>query len=239
MPINQQELVSELSSSRLQPYRRLGGVPNTLAAIESMYLLNEVSQHLYVPLQLVEVALRNRISAVIKKWSNRDDWYLHIPCTAKSQSAVQEAIRLASIEVRGRAPSHDDVLCRLMFGFWAYMLDKPYRNSKQKGLYIWDQFRIRDAFPGMPRNLTIGALHSRLIEMNDLRNRLFHHEPIWKSQRVASIEDAMHVISGKHEQLCDVLKWLSPEQAGLLSGWGFHGRFNKAIDVTRLGRKLW
>lgn len=67
MPINQQEVVSELSSSRLQPYRRLGGVPNTLAAIESLYLLNEVSQHLYVPLQLLEVALRNRISAVIKK----------------------------------------------------------------------------------------------------------------------------------------------------------------------------
>ena len=239
MPINQPEIVSELSSNRLQPYRRLGGAPNTLAAIESMYLLNEVSQHLYVPLQLVEVALRNRINAVVKQWSAKDDWYLRIPCTPKSQVAVTEALRLASREVKGRSPSADDVLCRLMFGFWAYMLDKPYRNSKDTGLYIWDQFRIREAFPGMPRNLTIQAIHVRLVEMNDLRNRIFHHEPIWKNKSVVNIEDAMQVIASRYDQLCEALKWLSPEQADLLSAWGFHGRFKKATDVSRLGRKLW
>jgi len=239
MPLNLPEIVSELSPSRLKPYRRLDGVPNTLVAIESMYLLNDVSKHFYVPLQLVEVALRNRINSVIATWSESENWYQTIPCSDESKAAVRQAISYAEGEIRGRSVSPDDVVCRLMFGFWTYMLDKPYRNSKDKSLHIWNHHRMVDAFPGKPAHITVGTVFDRLLELNDLRNRLFHHEPIWKSGSVVSVDDAMNVVSGKYSRLCEMLRWLSPEQAALLNGWGFHGRFQKSRETGRLKRLMW
>lgn len=207
-------------------------------AVRAKYLLNDISQHFYVPLRMVEVALRNRINAAICE-SFPATWYDTLPYSQGGRESVAAAKAGAARDVVNRALVPDDVVCRLTFGFWVNMLDPHYRNAATKSRFIWNQHRFRTAFPGSGPGLTAARVMDRLRQLKDLRNRLFHHEPIWKSKHVNSLPDAVRVLRAKYEEVCEVLGWLSPEQHALINAWGFPGRFQLACNLERFDRHLW
>lgn len=211
---------------------------NLSETLKIKYFLNDISQHFYVPLRLVEVALRNRVNEVISRTFGAE-WYDAIPLSATSQKLVAQAKSLAVKEVTSREIVPDDIVCRLMFGFWVFMLDKPYRNTTDSTRHIWTPTTFKAAFPGVGTGLSIATVMDRLKSLNGLRNRLFHHEPIWKNSRVKSVEDAVAVLNAHYSDLCEVLKWLSPEQNALVHAWGFPGRFMKSCTIDRFDRQLW
>ncbi|WP_211480379.1 hypothetical protein, partial [Escherichia coli] len=65
-------------------------------------------------------ALRNAINNTIKA-NHGPAWYDSIPQTKKSQDLVLNAKQKALDEC-GVRYTDDDVICRLTFGFWVYML---------------------------------------------------------------------------------------------------------------------
>ncbi|WP_177420368.1 Abi family protein [endosymbiont of Lamellibrachia barhami] len=65
------------------------------------------------------------------------------------------------------------IIAELNFGFWSSMLDKCYEQV------LWPQL-IKTAFPYMPRKIrTRKVLSQQFHKIRQLRNRIFHHEPIW------------------------------------------------------------
>ncbi len=231
-------ILNELARPRLATYLTPLGHVQTKDSTRSHFLLNDISQHFYVPLQLIEIVLRNKIHQHASQALKRDDWYDILPATKVSQDMVVEAKRLAATEVNGRQITPDDVVCRLMFGFWAYMLDTPYRNTKDSQRFIWSQHEFKRVFDGAPAGITISIVMQRLKNLNDLRNRLFHHEPIWRSPKAQSLDGAIQVLKHKYADMLDVLRWMSPDLHSLLHAWSFQGRFTMACDTTRFDRDL-
>lgn len=231
-------ILEGLARPRLATYLTPLSHVHTKDSTKAHFLLNDISQHFYVPLQLVEIVLRNSIHTHVSTKLNRTNWFNILPTTKTSQDMVTEAKRLAVAEVAGRAIADDDVVCRLMFGFWAYMLDAQYRNTADKQRFIWAQHDFKKVFPGAPRGITISMVMVRLKNLNDLRNRLFHHEPIWRSPKVHSLESATTVLRQRYSDMLEVLHWMSPDLHALVHAWSFPGRFALACDITRFDRSL-
>jgi hypothetical protein len=60
---------------------------------------------------------------------------------------------------------------------------------------------LQQLFPNIPRKYrTRRYLSKQLHRIRHLRNRVFHHEPIWH----------WHDLSVQHDDLYILLKWLSP-----------------------------
>jgi hypothetical protein len=241
MAVKYVEITENLSASRLRTYRlglstAVNGLP-TPEAVKAYFLLNDISQHFFVPLQLVEVVLRNRINNHIRNVKGKTDWYDSVPAMIKTKDAVTKAKQLAKEEVA--QPTPDDVVCRLTFGFWANLLDKSQRDSAKPDHFIWDQHDFKKVFVGADKSLSVGIANMRLLSLNSLRNRLFHHEPIWKGRKVDSLSSAIKVVEHQYTDLLEVLGWLSPEMSALLKAWSFPGRLALACDATRFDRDLW
>ena len=241
MPLQYAEIVENLSANRLKTYRtRLSAAPHGLPtpeAVKAYFLLNDISQHFFVPLQLVEVALRNRINDHVTNNKGKAHWYDSVPATLKTKDAVIRAKALAKEEVP--QPTPDDIVCRLTFGFWANLLDAPHRDSAKPDHFIWDQHGFKKVFRGAPAGLRVGVVADRLKRLSSLRNRLFHHEPIWKLTRVTSLASAINAMELHYSELVEVLGWISPDHSSLVHAWSFPGRLAKACDETRFDRSLW
>jgi hypothetical protein len=118
-----------------------------------------------------------------------------------------------------------------------YMLDAQYRNTAPSA-HIWDRHTHASVFPNAGGNGT-KAIFARLKAINTLRNRLFHHEPVWNGHNIASTAQAFDKIKSEYTNITEVLGWMSPEIKGLLSAWGFDGRLALACDATRFDCRLW
>jgi hypothetical protein len=241
MAVKYAEIAESLSASRLKTYRVGLSVAesalHTSEAVKAYYLLNDISQHFFMPLQLVEVVLRNRLNNHIHNLTGKATWYDSVPAMLKTKDAVIKAKQVAKEEVEN--PTPDDIVCRLTFGFWANLLDSSQRDSAKPDHFIWDQHDFKKVFLGADGTLKVGIASMRLLKVNGLRNRLFHHEPIWKSKRVNSLASAIGCLEHQYQDLTEVLGWLSPEMLALFKAWGFEGRLKLACDAARFDRGLW
>jgi hypothetical protein len=238
MAINYTALVANLSGSRLKTYKTRMGCASDAEAIKLFFLFQDISSHLFTPLQMLEVTLRNGIHSAVKNKRGQADWYNHITLSKQSKNHLALAQSSANSDLVGiRVPTTDDIICRLPFGFWVYMLDAPYRNTAPS-MHIWDRHTHASVFPNAGGNGT-KAIFARLKLINSLRNRLFHHEPVWNGHHIASTEQALAKIKNEYRNITEVTGWMAPEIKGLLSAWGFDGRLALACDATRFDRRLW
>lgn len=139
-----------------------------------------------------EIALRNRLHHAMSVFysnggASSTHWYDHIRSqlkleTQRSIDKIRSARGPGGIAVlRNPAPSPDEVVSRLTFGFWPAILaviDRRY------GGQIFPM-----VFPHHPLNATPTAWNNKasrkqatdyIYEINFIRNRVAHHEPVWK-----------------------------------------------------------
>ncbi|WP_426212293.1 hypothetical protein [Massilia sp. TWP1-3-3] len=238
MPLNYASVVSNFSGSRLDTYKLRLNCGDEAQTVEMFFLFQDICSHLFTPLQMLEVTLRNGIHAAARAKRRQIDWYAHIALTPESQRHLAAAQTSATRDLQNiRIPTTDDIICRLPFGFWVYMLSQTYRDTKP-ATNLWNQFNQKTLFPHA-HGMTMKAIFSRLEIVNNLRNRLFHHEPIWSGYGVSDIDQALKKIKEKHQLVTETLGWISAEQRDLLSAWGFEGRFNLACDASRFNRRMW
>lgn len=104
----------------------------------------------------------------------------------------------------GRAQTFENLMGELSLGFWVSLF-----NSVDELETLWRQLlKKRTTFPGMNTNRTRSALKDALNPVLELRNRVFHHEPIWKLPQLGE----------RHQQCVTVLGWISPAKARLIAG---------------------
>lgn len=199
------QLLPSLSRARLTAYS-LTPLDDRLAILTN-YLWNiTLCEALYPALNLLEVALRNNLSTAIDHtfspaWLITRDPQVLLP--AESATVLQAQQKL---QTEGKNPADvGQLIAALTFGFWSSLCNARYERHLWRPL-LKDKSAQR-VFPALPRHLrTRKTLSVRLELIRRLRNRIFHHEPIWRNRDLAH----------QHDQLLETIYWLNPDLRALL-----------------------
>lgn len=136
----------------------------------------------------------------------------------------QLADALANLSRKKADPTPGRIVAAVSFGFWVTLLSGPYEHA------IWqpDGYRLlAEAFPHMP-SMSRKQIHTRFNQIRDLRNRVFHHEELWRRQS----------LERDHEQIHEAIGWISPTlQQAILSVDSFPEVFRGRAQVTANLRK--
>jgi hypothetical protein len=187
---NIQKLRDSLSNDRLSTYE-CAALGDTESALK-LYIWNtQISAAFYVPLQGLEVTLRNALHKQLSLKYNRDDWYEIAPINDRDKEKIQKAKDdVFRQHAKIQAPH---VVAELSFGFWQTLLNKKYYQT----LWIPTLYK---AFPNKPLKLT--DINTALLNLRRLRNRVAHHEPIFQRH-----------LAKDYENLIQVINWICPETA--------------------------
>lgn len=175
-----EELEEFLSRERLQAYlETYGSKENALLFYKKNII---ISHSFYVFLQFIEIGLRNKINkALVKDYG--ENWFLNntlllgenkekgLSTIAKIQNTIKK------IEERKREKNKEvivnncDIVSSLDFGFWTNVFCGNYANT------LWSQC-LKHEFKEFKRK----DLYNKLNRIRNIRNRIFHYEPIIKDR---------------------------------------------------------
>lgn len=189
----------------------------------------KLSQEMFTIISCLEIAVRN---AVDRHCLNNlgNDWlqngthtggiFDNRNCRLTTQN-INEAINKL-----GSYYSHQKLVAELGFGFWRYMFaPHQYTATGRTLLHI---------FPSRPRSSpTIQYNHTyifnQLAAINEIRNRIAHHEPICFTVR-QSVINTMYVRQ-HYVIIIQLFQWLNIDQTALLYGLDHINTICNQIDA--------
>jgi len=161
--------------------------------IFTYYILNsEISKSLYIPLQNLEVCLRNNIHNALTEYFKTNKWYeIENFLEANELKKIKEAkVKLNRLK-KDIIPSR--IISELSFGFWTSLFNKYYEQK------IWAKHG-KTIFPNIPKKYKNRRhLSTTLNSVRYFRNRIFHFEPIFKSANLQNV----------HKDILIMIKWLN------------------------------
>jgi hypothetical protein len=186
-----------LSPQRIATYTNAcsprAGEDQTVAALR-LYRWNvEVSAALMVPIHLCEVAIRNAASdALTAVYGPRWPWSRSLAQALPAASARRySATRDLAATARAH-PTTGKVIPELKFVFWEKLFTS--RHDQR----LWRQ-HLHTVLPNLDTTKTIATLRNDiradLGQIRELRNRIAHHEPIFRRQ-LADDLDALRRLVG-------------------------------------------
>lgn len=226
------DVAVSLSSRRLSGYRTTPDEPNE--AVLGRYLWNvALAEALYPTFHYLEVALRNSFHGAIAVLAG-PDWF------DDPNVLVDERGRAKILEVKqriadsGKQADGPRTIAGLDLGFWAGLCNRSYEqgpNTPLKQIPLWPA-AMRQLGPLLPRELrTRGNLSEFLGRVRTIRNRAFHHEPVWAGH--LDRRGAVVPLSVDHGQMQALVGTLSPRCASLMR---LSDRF---VDVFDPGFRPW
>jgi hypothetical protein len=172
-------------------------------AIELYTLNTQISESLYTPMQMLEVALRNRIHAVMTE-TRHEDWFHDEGCLLGKWQSEQLAKAVEGVREGKKEPTPGRIVAALTFSFWTAMFGKEYETLWQTTLH---RIGSRPDGKGLERKHFSGPLTG----IRQLRNRIAHHEPIIDRD-----------LPALHDKIIELTGWLSPPAAEWCTA---HSRF--------------
>lgn len=99
------------------------------------------------------------------------------------------------------------------FGFWRYLFAQPLYNAGGRSLL--------KVFPNKPKstpklNIDNSAIYNKLRVINELRNRIAHHEPICFQRNCAEIPTEL--ARKNYSQILELYRWMNIDEKSLLYG---------------------
>ncbi len=185
------ELRHILSPNRVEGYRSSPQESDLLIFARYMWNLS-LSEALYPSLHALEIALRNSIHDTLSQGFSDPLWFDRVGLLDPSEVAK---VAEAKQELTRNGKQHDPgrIIAELQFGFWTSMLKARYDVT------IWRRY-IVSAFPYIPRSQrTRKNISKRLNQIRQLRNRIFHHEPIWRYPTLGQM----------HTDILEAISWIS------------------------------
>jgi len=188
-PLNIAETLEAISLSRLSTYRSMFAPANDLE-LYGIYCWNEsVANGFSTLLATVEITLRNGFHRELSKrfgppaGGPNTHWYDYLDLSPRSVEKIDE-IR-GHYRWRRFAPNPGDIISGLSFGFWKHLLDVTHARD---GSPVPLNEVLTDLLPNYrngsaahwAKQANQDKLYSRLETAWDMRNRIAHHEPIWK-----------------------------------------------------------
>lgn len=218
-----------ISTKRFNRY--LAACNNSRPKARQLYRANlRLSQKMYSIIGMFEVILRNSIDRHFKSilgpnWLEHavnPNGFLDTTGCEDSFHNIQDGIHRL-----GLAYTHDGLISRLTFGFWAYQFSK--------NVYAAAGNTLLQIFSNKPHGLHQKEVFKNLVGINETRNRIAHYEPICfdKSGNISSFP-----MQGRYDLIIEMLGWLGCPQRKIL--YGIDGVQN-AIDeikVFAIARKI-
>lgn len=199
-------LEATLSSDRLNLYIRAAEGDKDYAL--RLYLWNlQLSESLYGPLQTLEVTMRNSMNRELvanfgPEWyepgnppSFQDNQYERIEKVKRSFSGSREIVS-------------SDIVANISLGFWTDIL---YHRVYDQ---LWNTCLHR-AFPHRAKGTRRSTIAPMVDEIKTLRNRIAHHEPIWRRP----LED-------DYRRIITIIRWSCPVTADWADS---HSRFSEVF----------
>ncbi len=184
-------LTDAVSNERFDPYRK-SFQQDELPAWEH-YLWNvSLCESLYPALNCIEIVLRNGIHDAAIVNFGTTSWF-------KGHLKEPENERLETLSRKLQrsgvtSPTTGDLVAGLTSGFWVDLLKGRYEQI------LWPAL-LPVVFPyATKRQRSRERVYQRLARIQTLRNRVFHHEPIWHLQDPEE----------QHESILETIGWMSP-----------------------------
>lgn len=206
MPIRQAQIPNQLtpqlelafqrsiSPERWRTYERAAGF--NAESAHRLYLWNvAVGQSFHFPLQTVEVCLRNVIHLALvdifgANWAS--DQHCRNILRPKQVDDIIKAER-RHYSIYAAAATTPQIVASLSLGFWVAMLRKDYNQ------HIWAT-HVAHAFPHLAASETISHVSRTGTKIQDLRNRIFHQEPLIGQN-----------LSADYSAILLMIGWICPE----------------------------
>jgi len=174
-----------LTSPRLAVYHAEAG--DFDRAIDLYHWNRNLGAALFADISLVEVAFRNAIDTALQVTFGSPHWYwdnqtrdYSRKLEKKSKEKLKKVAHYANAQpITTMSPGK--VVSELMLGFWVELLEQPYERS----LWLPDWTRaqgIAHSFSGL-RRLQRRPVYRWASLMQQTRNRVAHHEPIFAGVR--------------------------------------------------------
>jgi hypothetical protein len=182
-------VVDAVSADRFSTYRLWAGQDDALA--RRLYTFNvQLSEALYGPLHMLEVALRNVADRALTAayglgWMDDPQVLRHHyqqSCVVKARDALQR---------NRKAGTHGQMVAELNFGFWSSLFG---RHSN----HLWQHLRPIFQTTGIKRK----DIALQLENFRALRNRVAHYEPILGLP-----------LAQRYADIITLTGWLSPSAA--------------------------
>ncbi|TOA99957.1 hypothetical protein CGK14_24310 [Vibrio parahaemolyticus] len=258
---------SSLSVKRLTTYLTPPVGCKTDEAALGAYLWNqEVSSVMGSVLHTIEISLRNAIYDsylnYVKKHiqagtaqttaanilgpvrGNPEMWFRMAftkETNKKAVDIINDVKKKLNTENKPKTP--DNYIAKLTLGFWVSLVDKAYSINcpeNTTGLILWPPIRS-DVFPNATRKgkpLKINEIRDKLKDINTLRNRLAHHEPLWKADSQFDIKSVINKVISDYQQCITVINWINPSMTKLLSMIENHNRIEELCKVETLAQMM-
>lgn len=168
-----------LSAERLAPY--LDREP-VLADALNLYERNSLlAAQLWSAIGLLEVAFRNQVDhALCARAVARGEGEWLSSRNQMLRSEARESIEAAEAEVLKRhPPARGRTISVLSLGFWMRVLREP-------RLWSGNGEGVVNAFPSGPRDQK--QVVRVFNQVRDTRNRIAHHEPVWRDGRLRYVQ---------------------------------------------------
>jgi hypothetical protein len=184
-----------ISLNRYATYFKAAGHDDARAL--RLYMWNaQLGEAFHIPIQAVEVGLRNSISNALANVFTANWW----ECKGLYDLADEErrgdlTTVLRRMRNRDLELCTDQVVAGLSFGFWVGMLDGRYNAA------IWSR-QLRAAFPNLPEGRARKSLALAAADVATLRNRIWHHEPLIARD-----------LSKDFANVMALLEWICPTKA--------------------------
>ena len=185
------DLAVAISNGRFEPYSR--SRTRTSATAHATYAWNiALCESLYPALNCFEVALRNSVHSAAIDQFGTEYWF-------NSRLRKDESDRLNILRSRinfsgNTIPSAGELVSGLILGFWVSLFKGHYERV------LWPLL-LPAVFPYAPRKQrSRREISKRVDSIRRLRNRVFHHEPIWH----------LPDLPEQHRLILETIGWISP-----------------------------
>lgn len=193
-----------------------------------------ISSAFWQVISKIEVLLRNRINDVLKNNIDKNWFDLNknnqtgIFFSKYHAESIEKA--LGNIRRKQKIVNNGRVVSELNMGFWTDFLDISFSNSSnQSTKQIGWQYFIPEILPGYKygnkdphrywnNEKNKQKLKEKLNDIKEIRNRIAHHEPIFKYMSIKTRELSKDKRGGyfislqrNYLEALELLHWLSPE----------------------------
>ncbi|MGO8671324.1 MAG: Abi family protein [Capsulimonadaceae bacterium] len=205
-----------VSTPRPKRYRRTTSSKREAIAL---YLWNmALCESLYPSLQTFEVSLRNATHSALASLHGNPRWFMDagILTESRHQSQVLDAIVTLRRDGKGHFVGNETdpsfpkepnrIVAELSLGFWVNLYSNPYTRSVVAKI-------ATQVFPWGPTDARQDVFYPRLNRALVLRNRVFHHEPVYHW----TLSRSDNSLIAYYDTIIEVLGWMSTSQPIALS----------------------
>lgn len=225
-------IIESLSLDRLKSYEIL--CPNgSEAEIIGAYNWNLlISKALYPFLHSAEIAFRNAMNQAVSEKFNSQNWFDDVI----KDDTTTNTLKKTRDELTRKKQDYgsSDIVASLTFGFWTTLLKQKIYAQPENQYRLWPEL-LPTVFPNYANaDQNLKQIRKRFEEIKLLRNRIFHHEPIWKFKTAQNDQESIRELRNKFNDIFKAIGWISAQKRNSLRTFGFVEFFKENCTLEKL-----